>query len=373
MRVAVYVRVSTRNQAEQHTIEQQLERLHNHIRAQGWNVPDENIFRDDGYSGSILHRPGLDHLRDKAAANAFELVLVTTPDRLARKYVHQVLLIEELEQKGCQVEFLDRPMSQDPHDQLLLQIRGAVAEYERTLIAERMRRGRLSKFRAGVLLPWTRHPYGYRLHLERPRDPTGVRLEPAEAAIVAEIFAAYLKDGVGLMSLAKKLHEQQILSPTGKSRWGIASLRGILTNPAYTGQVYAGRMRYHPPKIRRSATHPIGRPHDSATLAPQEEWIPVAKIPTIVSQEQFDLVQAKLAKNRSFASRHNTVHQYLLRALVSCGICQLSCYARTVFGKPYGYYICTGKDDEIQARHVTRCPSRFIPSQQLDELVWRPL
>ena len=153
MRVAIYVRVSTRNQAELHTIEQQLERLHNHIQAQGWNVPDENIFRDDGYSGSTLHRPGLDRLRDRAAVNDFELVMVTAPDRLARKYVHQVLLIEELEQKGCRVEFLDRPMSQDPHDQLLLQIRGAVAEYERTLISERMRRGRLSKFRAGVLLP----------------------------------------------------------------------------------------------------------------------------------------------------------------------------------------------------------------------------
>jgi site-specific DNA recombinase len=155
MRVAIYVRVSTRNQAEQHTIDQQLERLHKHIEVQSWNISEENIFRDDGYSGSKLHRPGLDRLRDQAAANAFDLVLVTAPDRLARKYVHQVLLIEELEQKGCKVAFLDRPMSQDPHDQLLLQIRGAVAEYERTLIAERMRRGRLSKYRAGVMLPWT--------------------------------------------------------------------------------------------------------------------------------------------------------------------------------------------------------------------------
>jgi site-specific DNA recombinase len=190
---------------------------------------------------------------------------------------------------------------------------------------------------------------------------------------VAEIFAEYLKDGVGLMYIAEQLYAQQIPSPTGKSRWGISSLRGILTNPAYTGQVFAGRMHYRPPKIRRSATHPIGHPHDSATQAPQEEWILVAQIPAIVSKEQFDLVQAKLAKNQSFASRHNTAHQYLLRALVSCGICQLSCYARTVSGKPYGYYICTGKDDEVQARHVTRCPSRFIPVQQLDDLVWMDL
>jgi site-specific DNA recombinase len=72
-------------------------------------------------------------------------------------------------------------MSDDPHDHLLLQIRGAVAEYERTLIAKRMRRGRLAKLRAGLLLPWTRAPYGYRMSPDRPRDPRGVTTDPAEA------------------------------------------------------------------------------------------------------------------------------------------------------------------------------------------------
>lgn len=158
MRIAVYVRVSTRNQTQQQTIEQQLDRLQAHSRTQDWILSEENIFRDDGFSGATLKRPGLDRLRDRVALGSYDRVLVTAPDRLARKYVHQVLLIEELEAKGCLVEFLDRPMSQDPHDQLLLQTRGAVAEYERTLISERMRRGRLSKYRAGVLLPWTRPP-----------------------------------------------------------------------------------------------------------------------------------------------------------------------------------------------------------------------
>jgi site-specific DNA recombinase len=264
-------------------------------------------------------------------------------------------------------------MSQDPHDQLLLQIRGAVAEYERTLISERMRRGRLSKYRAGTLLPWTRPPYGYRLHPERPRDPTGVRQDPAEAAVVVEIYAGYLEDGVGLIKLAKKLYTQSIPSPTGKPRWGLATLRGILTNPAYTGQVYACRMRYRPPKIRRSSTHLIGHPHDTAVLVPREEWILVAEIPAIVSQAQFDLVQGKLAKNQSFASRHNTAHHYLLRALVSCGICQLSCYARTTAGKSYGYYVCSGKENLVQDRTTAKCPSRFMPAQQLDDLVWQDL
>jgi site-specific DNA recombinase len=133
MRVAVYARVSTQRQAQDQTIEQQLERLRAHVQAQGWQLVDENIFRDDGYRGANLNRPGLDRLRDRAAQRELDRVLITAPDRLARNYVHQMVLIEELEQHGCQAEFLDRPMSRDPHDQLLLQIRGAVAEYERII------------------------------------------------------------------------------------------------------------------------------------------------------------------------------------------------------------------------------------------------
>ena len=159
MEVALYMRVSTSRQQQHQTIEQQLSRLHAYVALQpAWHVADEHIYRDDGYSGATLKRPGLDRLRDRAAMAAFECVLMTAPDRFARNYVHQMLLVDELTQRGCRVEFVERPMSDDPHDQLLLQIRSAVAEYERTLIAERMRRGRQAKLRSGQLLPWTRAP-----------------------------------------------------------------------------------------------------------------------------------------------------------------------------------------------------------------------
>jgi site-specific DNA recombinase len=131
-----------------------------------------------------------------------ERLLLTHPDRLARNYVQQMILLEEFARFGCQVEFLDRPMSQDPHDQLLLQIRGAVAEYERTLITDRMRRGRLAKYQAGTLLPWTRLPYGYRLDPDRPRDPAEVWIEESEAAVVREIFALYAQGNYSLQSQA---------------------------------------------------------------------------------------------------------------------------------------------------------------------------
>ncbi len=263
-------------------------------------------------------------------------------------------------------------MSDDPHDQLLLQIRGAVAEYERTLIADRMRRGRLVRLRAGLLLPGTRPPYGYRLSPDRPRDPSGVTTDPAAAAIVAELCALYLQPAMSLAGLAKTLQQHGVPTPSGNQRWSGPTIRGILRNPTYTGRVYAQRTRYRPPQIRRSATHALGRPHGAATPQPPETWIAVGPAPAIVSQEQFDQVQAKLAQNQSFASRNNTAHQYLLRALVSCGRCQLACTARTVNGRNH-YYLCNGKGQAVHSHRDAPCSARYIPAQRLDELVWHDL
>src|SRR5215211_7113739 len=112
MRAGIYVRVSTQRQAQADGIAQQLERLQARARQEGWTVAADDLFRDDGFSGATLRRPGLERLRDRAASHALEAVLITAPDRLARNYVHQVLLLEELAAVGCRVEFLDRPMSE---------------------------------------------------------------------------------------------------------------------------------------------------------------------------------------------------------------------------------------------------------------------
>ena len=375
MRVAIYGRVSTSHQVDHQTIEQQLERLSAHVRAhaaEGWALDPAHVFRDDGYSGAVLARPGLDRLRDAVKGREVDRVLVAAPDRLARNYVHQMVLLEEWAQAGCAAEFLDRPMSDDPHDHLLLQIRGAVAEYERTLIAERMRRGRLAKLRAGLLLPWTYAPYGYRPSPDRPRDPRGVTTDPAEAAVVAELFAMYREPGTSLMQLALHLDARGVPTPSGTPRWSSPTIRGILRNPTYTGQVYAQRTQYRAPIHRRSATHPIGRPHGTAVPQPADTWLLVGQVPAVVSQAHFDEVQAKLATNRSFARRNNTAHRYLLRALVSCGCCGLACTARAINGRNF-YYLCNGKGHSTFSHRATCCPARHTPADQLDELVWNDL
>jgi site-specific DNA recombinase len=295
MQVAAYARVSTQRQVQARTTDQQVERLRAHAAAEGWTLVPEQIFRDDGYSGASLRRPGLDRLRDAAAGARLDRILITAPDRLARNYVHQVLLVEELQKHGAVVDFLDRPMSRDPHDQLLLQIRGAVAEYERTLITERMRRGRLRKLHAGLLLPWTRPPYGYRLDPERPRDPTGVRLDEAEATVVRDLFARFADEGMAVTALVQHLHRLGIPSPRGHRNWSRPALRNVLSNPIYLGQVIANRLRMPPAERRRSALLPVGRGQGGRRLTDPADWIAVAPVPAIIGQEQFDRAQEWLS------------------------------------------------------------------------------
>jgi site-specific DNA recombinase len=370
MHVALYARVSTARQAQAQTIEQQLERLRAYVQQQGWTLEERHIYRDDGYSGASLNRPGLDQLRDCATLAELDRVVITAPDRLARNYVHQVLVMEELERHGCQVEFLDRPMSQDPHDRLLLQIRGAVAEYERTLIADRMRRGRLAKLRAGALLPWTKPLFGYQVDPQRPRDPAGMHPEPFEAVVVQQIFAWYLEQGATLYRVAKRLTEAGIATPSGQPRWHVASVRGILKNPAYTGTAAANRTQQVPARQRKSALSPVGS-GSSRTPRPPDDWIPIP-VPALVTQEVFDRVQEKLAHNQQGARRNNTHYEYLLRSLVSCQACQLSTTARTT-PQGYDYYVCRGRTDALRAAQGQRCRARYVPARQLDELVWQDL
>ncbi|PYS79887.1 MAG: preprotein translocase subunit TatB [Acidobacteria bacterium] len=372
MRTAIYVRVSTVTHSQPHTIEEQINRLRARLFAHGEDVADQHIFRDEGRSGATLNRPALDRLRDQVRLGDYDRILVTSPDRLARNYVHQMLLLEELERAGCTVEFLDQPMGDTPHDHLLLQIRGAVAEYERALIGDRMRRGRLARYRAGLLLPWTRPVYGYLLDPERPRDPKGVRLSEAEAAVVRQIFAWYLEDGASLSSIVNRLFAHGVASPSGRARWRHTTVRFLLRNPAYTGVLYAARTRTRRARARRSALEPVGkRDEGGRTLRSREEWVRVGTIPALVTPEQYEFVQQKLARNRQFAARNNTTHDYLLRALVSCGFCGLAATGRTA-GVGYPYYVCAGKRAD-GAGGGGRCRSRLTPAGKLDELVWADL
>ena len=187
--------------------------------------------------------------------------------------------------------------------------------------------------------------------------------------LVARLFDWYLESGATVYRLARRLTDLGVPTPMGKRRWNVASVRGILRNPAYAGRALCNRTQVVPARNRKSAMLPVG-PGQSHAPRPEEDWIAVP-VPPVVSEEVFAQVQAKLDTNQQTALR-NTRHEYLLRALVSCGKCGLSCLVRQTPAS-YRYYLCRGRTDGLRAAHGQRCTARYIPAGQLDELVWAGL
>ncbi len=186
-RVALYARVSSEHQAQEGTIGSQIASLRAYCAEQGYIVEEDLIFIDNGVSGTTLARRGLDALRDKAVAGELDTVLVLCPDRLARKHTHQLLLVEEFHRLGVEILFANHTITSTPEDQLLFQMQGVIAEFEREKILERGRRGKLHRARSGKVSALAQAPYGYVYLRAMNRDETRYEIHPQEAEVVREL------------------------------------------------------------------------------------------------------------------------------------------------------------------------------------------
>src|SRR6202012_2878616 len=212
MRVAIYARVSTESQEARGTIGSQLEVLRKRVAAEGHQLVAE--YRDDGCSGARLDRPGLDALRDAAEAGRRDAVWCLSPDRLARIYAYQVIVLDELARHGVTVLFHDAPpLADDPQAQLLTQVQGVIAEYEKAKIAERYRRGKLFRARAGEIVTW-KASYGYaRIARSAAAGAAHHEVYEPEAAVVRRIFADRAA-GSTVREICRRLNADAIPSPT---------------------------------------------------------------------------------------------------------------------------------------------------------------
>jgi site-specific DNA recombinase len=190
IQAAIYARVSSERQAATHTVASQVAALRERVAADGLPLPEALQFIDEAYSGAMLVRPALERLRDLAAAGAVDRLYVHSPDRLARKYAYQVLLVDEFQRAGVEVVFLNRELGRSPGDDLLLQVQGMMAEYARAKIIERHRRGKRHAARAGAVNVLSGAPYGYRYI---PKYAGGGQayyaMVPDEARVVGQVFA----------------------------------------------------------------------------------------------------------------------------------------------------------------------------------------
>jgi site-specific DNA recombinase len=239
MRAAIYARVSTDRQGRQQTIDSQVDALRTWAATNSHELAQDHVYTDEGYSGSRLDRPGLDGLRDAASQGDFDVVAVLSPDRLARKYAYQVLLLEELKKAGCEVVFLHRALTDDPQDQLLLQIQGAVAEYERAVLAERFRRGKLLKARQGIWLGG-KAPYGYRYVPKRDGVPGYLVVDEDEAAVVRLLFSWLVEERMTTRQIVKRLNAGPWIPRSGHRPWSPSVVHHVLYDETYAGTAYVG-------------------------------------------------------------------------------------------------------------------------------------
>lgn len=366
-RAALYARVSTRRQEQEATIESQIAQLLAYAEEYGYGLLPEHQFIDQAVSGRYLARPGLDRLRDTVMLGVFDTLLCLSPDRLARSLGAQQVVLDELRQWGVEVVFVNQPtLGDSPHERLLLNVEGAFAEYERTVISERMRRGRLYSLRQGRSVP-TQAPYGYRYRPALDGQASRWVVVAKEAAVVEQMFVWYTQHDISLGQVAQRLNDGSIPSPEGKG-WYASTIGRLLRQPAYKGIAYYAR--------HQADYSAVGQPRDHGQgtlcfprykLRPSEEWIEIA-VPALVDETTWQAAQERLQMKARFAQR-NSQRTYLLRGLLVCGVCQHTLQGRTQ--RDIVYYICT--------HGGVHCPPGVAPhtcsvrGDVIEPLVWESL
>jgi len=370
---AIYARVSSERQKEEHTIGSQLLALTERANSEGFTVPDQWIFQDEGYSGATLVRPGLERLRDLVCEGQIEKILIHAPDRLSRKYAHQVLLSEEFSRNGAEVVFIKSPQAETPEEHLLLQFQGMIAEYERAQIAERTRRGKRYRAKSGLINVLCGAPYGYQYIKKTDTSSAFYKIIEEEAEVVRTVYRLYVEDGLSINAIARWLNDHQIPTRKRISLWERSTIWAMLRNPAYQGTACFGKTRsVERKKITRSLRQRGGfSPRCSANQeCPREDWIEIP-VPAIIGKDIFQLAQERLTHNKKYSLRR-TIEPTLSQGMLVCKRCGYAYYrtsTRTSKRKLY-YYRCLGSDNYRFPKGRV-CQNRPIRQDHLDGIIWQ--
>jgi site-specific DNA recombinase len=373
---AIYTRVSSDQQKENKTIGSQVDELLSFAEQQGYVVPDEYVFKDEGYSGAILVRPGLEKVRDLSAEGQIQAILIYSPDRLSRNYAYQVVLMDEFASSGTEVLFINSPKADTPEEALLLQFQGMISEYERAIIKERSRRGKRFKAKSGVVNVLCGAPYGYN-YIRKTEDAAAYyQINEKEAIVVKEMFRMYTEDFCGIGAVARKLTSEKIPTRKNNARWERSVIWAMLRNPAYCGKACYGKTEH---AERQRITKPLRAKGGFVVQngcnreKPREEWIEIS-VPAIISQDTFDIAQERLKSNK-LRSQRNTKVETLLQGMMVCSECGYSLY-RTyteTSAKNRIYYYRSFGSDPYRFEGVRKCNCKPLRQDYLDNIVWQQI
>lgn len=354
MNAAIYVRVSTDQQAEKgYSIDTQLEACRKYARELGATAVEE--FIDDGYSGEFIDRPALTILREKLAKRLFDVVIAYAPDRLARKTIHLLIISEEIAKAGAQRKFASVNFESTSEGELMYKFQGIVAEYEKEKIKERTMRGKRGKASKGLVISNAK-PFGYTFDIEK----STYIINEQEAEIIHMIFDFIVKEEMGTARICKELNARDIPSPRKKKTWIVSSIHRILTNTLYKGTIYSMKYRYEK----------IGLNQKKRSLRPEAEWIPIT-VPAIIDEITWQAAQKQLQRNKDLAKR-NLKRDYLLNGLIICAKCgRAMVISHSGCRKLISYYACLSqRSSSYVYSGQASCTARQVPTQLLDEYVF---
>ena len=375
---AIYARVSSDAQAQEQTIDSQVAAIRLQVATDGALLDDKNCFLDNGVSGSTLHRPALERLRDAAYIGDFKRLYVHSPDRLARKYAYQVLIIDELQKQGIEIIFLNRAIGASPEEDLLLQMQGMFAEYERAKIMERSRRGKRHAATRGSVNVLSAAPYGYRYVSRKSGDgQASYEINDEQAVIVRQVFEWVGRDRLSIGEVARRLRVQGAKTSTGKALWDRTTVWGMLKNPAYKGCAAFGKTRTGPrrPQLRTQRGHSKTSRRTGSTYNTNVLEQIVITVPAIVSDDLYAAVATQLTENRQRGRETRRGAKYLLQGLLECKCCGYAFYGKPVSRKsakgkvPYAYYRCIGTD-AYRFGGTRVCENKQVRTDKLEEAVW---
>jgi len=375
--VALYARVSSEKQAQENTIDSQIEAIESRIKADGLILLNDLKFVDNGYSGAYLIRPALEQLRDKIAAGEIDKVYIHSPDRLSRKYVYQILLLEEFNRLGVEVIFLNFEASANPEANLLLQMQGMIAEYERAKIMERNRRGKIHAAKLGSVSALGHAPYGYRYINKTSNSDALYEINQDEVEIVRNIFRWIAVERISIRGVCQRLKEEQILTRNGSIIWSKSSLSNMLKNTAYIGHAVYGKSKVcekspslRMKKSRKKLAFNLPKRNYTRSVVEKESWINIP-VPAIIDENIFYTVQEQLEENRKLSRIQFDEAKYLLQGLLVCKKC---CYAycgrpAITRNKRYLYYRCAGV---FLSKYYDAklCDNKSVRADMLETAVW---
>ncbi|WP_276916604.1 recombinase family protein [Aneurinibacillus aneurinilyticus] len=357
--IGMYARVSTEEQARNgFSLKDQIRECQKKV-----GTDEYKQYIDEGISGEFLDRPALSQLRQDVRDGLITKIVCLDPDRLSRKLMHQLLITEEFDRRGIQLIFVNGEYARTPEGQLFYSMRGAIAEFEKAKINERMSRGRREKARQGRVLR-DFQVYGYSYDKENEQ----MVINEEEAAIVRLIFDLFTKPGKvqGMNGIALYLTKEGIPTKRGKGIWHRQVVRQILMNEAYIGQFYQNRW---------NTEGMLGNKHKSKEERipmkerPREEWI-LIPCPPIIEKEQFEYVQKLLQDSRRRWAKRG-LREYLLSGLLRCAECGNTMTGRRA--KNWGKYVYeyTDRKNTVGTQH--KGCGRTIKTEDLDNEVWEAI